>query len=461
MSKHYDFIVIGGGSAGYAAARTAHEHGKRVAIVDGGPDLGGLCILRGCMPSKTLIYSAELLHLAQHGKLFGLDIPEAKADMPALHARKLRTIAEFAEYRQEQLQSERFSLYRAQAQFVSEDTISLDNGETLSADGFLVATGSVVNTPPIPGLDAARCWTSDDVLELDYVPESVIVLGGGVVACELAQFLARIGTSVTQIQRSPQVLKEYSHEAAQVVETAFRDEGIELITDTQLEEVTHDEDGVSVRFRHGSEVQERRARHLFNALGRRPATDSLALDKAGVTLRKSGHIQTNAAQQSSNPRVYAAGDCAGPHEIVHVAIMQGECAAKHFCLGEAAPVDYAALTSVVFTDPQLAHVGLDEQALADPSHDVVSASFPFDDHGKSILMEAKYGYVKAWAERGTGQVLAAQCVGKDASELIHAMAVAVTLGATVRDLLRVHWYHPTLAEIWSYPLEDILEEIES
>lgn len=459
MSKHYDFIVIGGGSGGYAAARTAHAHGKQVAIVDGGTELGGLCILRGCMPSKTLIYSAEVLHLAQKAKAFGLDIPEASVDMPALHARKLATIEAFAEYRQDQLQSDRFSLYRNMAKFLDERTLLLDDGTELRADKIVVAVGSQVSAPSIPGLADERTWTSDDVLELDTLPESVIVLGGGVVACELAQFLSRVGSRVTLIQRSANILKQQSKEAAQVVEQAMLDEGMEVITDTQLERIEWREDEVEVFYKHGGVAQSRAAKHVFNALGRKPSTGSLELEKAGVELLKSGHIKTLDCQQSTNPNIYAVGDCAGPHEIVHVAILQGECAANHACGQPAQAVSYDDLTSIVFTDPQVAYVGLTQVQMNERGLDVLSADYPFDDHGKSILMEAKYGYVKVWAERSSGRVLAAECVGKDASELIHALSVAVTLKATVHDLLKVHWYHPTLAEIWTYPIEDIRDEI--
>ncbi|WP_309386303.1 dihydrolipoyl dehydrogenase family protein [Cerasicoccus frondis] len=459
MSTHYDFLVIGGGSGGYAAARTAREHTDRVAIVDGAATLGGLCILRGCMPSKTLIYSAEVLHLAQKGKLFGLDIPSAKVDMPELHQRKLRMIDEFSEYRQEQLQSDRFTLYRNKAKFTGEREVTLDDGTVLTADKIMVATGSVVNFPPVPGLSDVPVWTSDDVLELDFLPESVIVLGGGIVACELAQFLHRAGSKITQIQRSPHILKEVSPEAAKVVEQAFRDEGIELITDTALKQVEKTDDGYRVTFEHGGETLVREAKHLFNALGRKPNTAGLAIEAASLETRKSGHLVTNENQQTTNPHIYAAGDVAGPHEIVHIAIMQGELAAKH-AFGQAVePVNYDTLLSVVFTDPQIGHVGLTEAEMTQRGIDFVSADYPFDDHGKSILMEAKYGYVKTWVDKVTGKVLAAECVGKDASELIHALAVGVSLGGTVEQLLKVHWYHPTLSEIWSYPLEDCLDLI--
>ena len=457
-TQHFDYIVIGGGSGGYAAARTAREVLNNVAIVDNADTLGGLCILRGCMPSKTLIYSAEILHLAQQGKAFGLNIPEASVDMPALHQRKLDVIKEFSDYRQKQLESDRFTLFRNRAKFINSRTIQLNNGTRLSADHFMVATGSTVSVPPIRGLADAPYWTSDDILELDFIPQKVIVLGGGIVACELAQFMRRIGAEIIQIQRSEHILKELSAEAATVIEQAVRDEGTELYTSTTLKSVEHYDGNFTVTFEHAGEIISVNAPHLVNALGRRPATDGLGLTAAGISTLPSGHINCNAMQQTSNPRVYASGDVAGPHEIVHVAILQGETAAKHATGRAAERVDYDSLCGVVFTDPQIGTVGLSENQLKQRGIDYLVAEYPFDDHGKSILMEAKYGYVKVFADRN-GVVLGAECVGKDAGELIHAMAVAVTLKANVRDLLKVHWYHPTLSEIWSYPLEDIFDEL--
>ena len=457
-TEHFDYIVIGGGSGGYAAARTARETLDRVAIVDSAKQLGGLCILRGCMPSKTLIYSAEVLHLANKGRTFGLNIPHATADMAALHQRKLEIIKDFSDYRQEQLQSDRFTLFRNKAHFIDANTIELDNGRRLTADHFMVATGSVVSTPPIQGLADAPYWTSDDILELSFKPEKIIILGGGIVACELAQFLRRIGTEVIQIQRSQHVLKEMSPQASEVIQQAFRDEGIQLYTDTQIQNVEHNRGHFSVSFTHGGQTHRVDAPHLVNALGRRPATDGLGLRAAGISTLPGGQINCNAMQQTSNPKVYACGDVAGPHEIVHVAIMQGETAAKHATGRPAERVDYDTLLGVVFTDPQVAAVGLSETQLKERGIDYLVADYPFDDHGKSILMEAKYGYVKVMANK-LGTVLGAECVGKDAGELIHAMAVAVSLKANVRELLKVHWYHPTLSEIWTYPIEDIVDEL--
>ncbi|MDL5046249.1 FAD-dependent oxidoreductase [Oscillatoria amoena NRMC-F 0135] len=451
--------MIGGGSAGYAAARTAREHTDSVAIIDGARELSGLCILRGCMPSKTLIYSAEVLHLAQKGKVFGLDIPEAAADMRKLHERKLRVIGEFADYRRQQITSGRFDFYASQARFISPDEVELADGTRLRGRKFFISTGSVVSVPPVPGLANVPFWTSDDVLDLDYMPESVIVLGGGVVACELTQFLSRIGARVTQIQRSEHILKETTPEAATVIESAFRDEGINLFTGTKIEKVTFSDGEFSVSFQHGGKLLVQKAKHLLNALGREAATKSLNLEAAGVSLKPNGQIAANEFQHTSSPNVYAGGDCAGPYEIVHIAIQQGETAARHALERPTAPMNYDHLLSVVFTDPQVALCGVTERGLREKNIPFVAASYPFDDHGKSILMEAKRGFVKVIGEARTGKLLGAEIVGKDAGELIHIFSTALILGATAGDLLKAPWYHPTLAEIVTYPLEEIVEKI--
>lgn len=459
--QHFESIVIGGGSGGYAAARTLREVSDSVAIIDGSDRLGGLCILRGCMPSKTLIYAAEVLHHARHGEALGLRIPEAAADLPAVIRRKDAIIGEFAEYRQGQLESDRFTLFRQNARFVDADRVELEDGSQLTADRFIIATGSVVASPPVPGIDAPGVLTSDDILAMTEMPESILVLGGGVVACELTQYLSRIGSRVTQIQRSAHILKDQHPDASRTVERAFRDEGIELFTGTHLQSIERSDNGFTVYFHHGDTPVRRHAPALLNALGRRPATDRLNLAAAGIRTRQTGHIETSSYQQTSNPRVYAVGDCAGPHEIVHIAIRQGEIAARHATGRKTSPSTDDDLMSVVFTDPQVAAVGLNLADIQSMRDEVVEADYPFDDHGKSIVMGQTRGYVRCYAEKTSGKLLRAECVGRDGGELIHAMAWPVASRADVRQVATAPWYHPTLAEIWSYPLEDLAEAIDN
>ena len=458
--KTYDFVAIGGGSAGFNAARVAVGLGLKTAVVDGASELGGLCILRGCMPSKTLLYMAEVLHLAQKAKTFGLKIPSARADMKAIHARKKKIIGEFADYRQQALRSGKFDLIRAYGRFADPHTLELSDDRKLRSKFFLVGTGSKVSVPPVPGLAETPFWTSDDVLELDFVPKSVLVLGGGIVACELAQFLRRIGSRVILVQRSPNILRDHSGDASAVVQQAFVDEGIELFADTKLQRIARDRRGVVVEFLHDGKLVTRRAAHLFTALGREPNTAPLNLAAAGVKTRPDGQIVINRWQQTSAPHIYAAGDCSGPAEIVHIAIEQGTLAARHAAgVKKLKPVDYSQLLNVVFTDPQLATIGVLERDLQERGLPYLVASYPFNDHGKSILMDANYGYVKVIAEPKRGRILGAEIVGRDAGELIHCFSGPLAMKATVFDLLRAAWYHPTLAEIVTYPLEEIAEKI--
>ncbi len=458
--KTYDFICIGGGSAGFNAARVAAGLGLKVAVIDGAKQLGGLCILKGCMPSKTLLYTAEVLHHARHAARFGLKVTGARADMKAVHARKKRIIADFARYRRQALTAGKFDLIRAHARFLDPHLLELSNGQQLRGKHFLIGTGSKVSTPPIPGLRDLTCWTSDEVLDLDFVPKSVFVLGGGIVACELAQFLHRLGAKVTLIQRSPSILRDHSEEASAVVQQAFGDEGIELFAGTQLKQLAQNQRGFTATFVHDGKVVTRRAAHCFNALGREPNTATLGLAAAGVKTRPNGQIIINRWQQTSAPHIYAAGDCSGPHEIVHLAIAQGELAARHAAkVKKLKPVNFSLLLNVVFTDPQLATIGVLESHLEKRGVKYLRATYPFNDHGKSILMEANYGYVKVLAEPKRGRILGAEIVGKDAGELIHCFSTALALRATVRDMLRAPWYHPTLAEIITYPLEEIAEQL--
>jgi len=458
--KTYDFIALGGGSAGFNGARVAADLGRSVAIVDGAAELGGLCILRGCMPSKTLLYSADLLHRARQARRFGLKIPRAAADLPALHARKRRIIGEFAEHRVRQLTSGRYTLYRQAARFIDPHTLALADGTRLHGRRFLIATGSTVSPLPVPVAGGGVPWTSDDVLDLEFVPESVLVLGGGIVACELAQFLARIGARVTQVQRSPQLLRRHSPEAAAVLQQAFRAEGIEVLTDTRLEQLAYARGRWTLTFSHAGRRITRRAAHVLNALGRSPATPALNLAAAGVGVNRDGRVVVNRWQQTRQPHIYAGGDVCGPHDIVHLAVAQGELAARHaFGVKGLRPVDPALLLTVVFTEPQIATLGWSERDLQAAGTPYLRASYPFNDHGKSILMDALHGHVTVLAEPRRGRILGAEIVGPDAGELIHCLTGPLALRATVSDLLRAPWYHPTLAEIVTYPLEELAEQI--
>ena len=409
----YDVIVLGGGSAGYAAARTAAGAGLKTAVIEGGEEVGGLCLLRGCMPTKALLYAAEVRHLASHAGPWGIRAENVSFNFAKVMARKDALIRDFADYRRQQLAGGKFKFIRGSAKFVDTNTVELSHGKKLTAKNFIIATGSNVAPPPLPSLHEVGGLTSDDALALQRLPKSLIVLGGGPIACEFAQFFARFGVKVTLIQRSGHLLREFDTDAGIEMEKVFRREGIQVFTGTRLVEARRKGKLKTVAFEHDRQTVCVSAEEILFALGRVPNTRSLGLDRAGVATDR-GRIVANDLMQTSAPHIYAAGDCTGPHEIVHLAVQQGEIAANNIANPNAPRrMDYRLLIAVVFTEPQVAFVGLTEKEAKARGLSCLAASYPFNDHGKSLIMEAKDGFVKLLADPKSGEILGGACVGPD------------------------------------------------
>ena len=483
MAEQYDFdvAVLGGGSAGYAAARTAAVAGLKTVVIEGGEEVGGLCILRGCMPTKALLYAAEVMHLASHPEPWGIRPGKVGFDFKQVMARKNTLIKDFADYRAQQLNGGKFEFIRADATFVDGHTVALKSlcssggksaqsskpkieqsrltsAATLRSKHFVIATGSKVAPPPLPSLQETGYITSDDALALKQLPKSLIVLGGGPTACEFAQFFARFGVKVTLIQRSAHILKEFDADAAVEIEKVFRREGIRVFTGTKLVDARRKGKLKSVSFEHGGKTVSVSAEDILFALGRVPNTASLNLAKAGVKTEGS-RILANEFMQTTAPHIYTGGDCTGPHEIVHIAVQQGEIAARNIAHPNSARIDYRLLISVVFTEPQVAFVGLTEKGAKARGDSFLAASYPFNDHGKSLIMEARDGFVKLLADPKSGEILGGACVGPVGGELIHEIVAAMAKRLTVQELAVMPHYHPTLAEIWTYPAEELTTKV--
>lgn len=462
----YDFAVIGGGSAGYAGARTAVDLGLKTVVVEGGREVGGLCILRGCMPSKTLLESARRYRVLDRAGEFGLSCGTPGFNAAAIVARKRRLIAEFADYRRGQLESGRFDFLRGMAEFLGPNEVLVRHPDgkatTLRARTFLIATGSETGVPPVPGLAESRCLTSDEMLDLERLPGSLIVLGAGPVGLEMASYCRAFGVKVSIVQRSPHILKSLDPDVSDALAKAMRLDGMEIHTGTGLLNVRDTGDGALVAYEHGGRVDHLEADRVLNALGRKPRLQGL--EALGLEIRQ-GRLAAAADQSTSLPHVFAAGDVCGGLEVVHIAIQQGEIAAHNAALrlgrlsGAPKTMDYRLKLFAVFTDPQVASVGATEAELRSAGVDFSTAAYPFNDHGKSLVMGETEGFVKLLARRDTGEILGGAVVGPEASELIHEVVVAMNYKATAAEFAAIPHYHPTLSEIWTYPAEEIAAEV--
>lgn len=466
MRREFDFLVLGGGSAGYAAARTAAAGGLRVGVVEGGAEVGGLCILRGCMPSKSMLESAVRFRTLKRAEEFGLRAGPISVRAEEIQARKRCLIGEFAAYRKEQLESGRFEFIRGKARFVDAHSVRVDlsggGEEVLRARTFLIATGSRVRCPDVPGIDLPGLWDSDAFLAAEELPDSAVVLGAGPVGLEAAYYLAALGSKVTIVQRGEHLLHGADPDVADALRGALEHLGIRIFTGTKLRRIERDGALWVVRFEHGGREHSVAAVRAMNAMGRVPELESLDLSAAGVRWEP-GCLPVGRGQRTSRSHIFAAGDTSGPFEIVHLAIEQGEMAARNairHLRGEDEPfeeMDYRLKVFACFTEPQVALAGAHEAELHDARRNFLTATYPFADHGKALVHGETEGFVKLLADAATGEILGGAVVGPQGSELIHEIVVAMRFRCTVHQFARIPHYHPTLAEIWTYPAEELAE----
>jgi len=449
----YDLVVVGAGSGGYAAARTARDLGANVALVDHGP-LGGLCILRGCMPSKAFLASSDALAAVRESNALGVHINgKISVDMPFIAARKRTLVKEFADYRIEGIET--FPLHQGHATFVSGGELQVGENTRLRAPAFVVATGSSVAPVHVPGLEEAGYIDSDSLLELESIPGSVAVLGGGYSACELGQFLARMGAKTTMLIRSNHLLTAADDDIGDALTQYFREDGIHVLTQTHVTRVEKRGSRKVVHYVHAGERGELVVEEVFFAMGRTPNVTGLGLESAGVAYDAAQGVVVDATLRTSAPHIFAIGDVTGDYPLVHVAIYQGEIAARNAVSGTHEEADYRIVSAhTIFTDPQVAHVGMNEKELKARGIPYCVGRYDFAEHGKAMCLNTTRGFVKMMARNVTGEILGASIIGPQGSELIHEVIVAMNYHATVEQFMRIPHLHPTLAEIWTYPAEE-------
>jgi len=451
-------VVVGSGSGGFAAARTARDMGADVALVDHGP-LGGLCILRGCMPSKTLIASSDAVQDMREAGELGIHAGNITIDFPHIMRRKRELVKGFADYRIEGI--EQFPLYMGQAHFLSPRELQVGENLVVEADKFIIATGScVAPASAVHGLQDVGYIDSDGALELSELPKSLIVLGGGYIGCELGQFFARMGVKTSIVLRSAHLLSTEDHDIGEALTEYYRDEGIDVHTKTQIMRVSMRDGKKVVHVAREGVEGDLEADELLYCLGRVPNFSGLNLDAAQVKCHAITGIEIDETMRTCNPDIYAIGDVAGKHMLVHVAIYEGEVAARNALTNGNERVDYSLQkTHTVFSDPQVAVVGHTERELQAQGVAYVKGTYDFAEHGKAQCLNKTKGFVKMMASADTGEILGAAILGAHGSDLIHEIIVAMRYKATVQDFMLIPHLHPTMAEIWTYPAEECAAKI--
>ncbi len=446
MDERYDLCVIGAGTAGFTAAQIARERNARVLLVSGPGELGGTCIRRGCMPAKTLLSSTERLGDVAAAERLGVRVAAERVDLRAVVARKRELVNYFAADRQHEL--ERYPLARGSARFVAPDAIDVD-GRRVTAGAFVVATGSQITAPNVPGLVAGTFITSDEALEMTHVPARLTVVGGGPVGCEFAQYFARLGARVTLVQAEATLLRKEDDDVGEAVALALANDGVDVRSGTEL---------IAVR-PHAVVVRDARGTHeiatdtLMLASHRRPNVDALALDVAGVAFDANG-IAVDAALRTSNPHIFAAGDVLGRRYLVHVAAYAGRIAARNALDGGNAVADFDRFEAHgVYTQPQVAVAGLTERTCRERGMSIRVRHHPFADVGKALVSHAASGFVKMIATED-GPIVGVSIVGDEAIDLIGEAIALIDRGATTRDVTEMPHLHPTMGEIFARVAED-------
>ncbi|NOY84892.1 MAG: dihydrolipoyl dehydrogenase [Nitrospirae bacterium] len=451
----FDVMVIGAGSAGRYGARAAAEHGAKVGLIETGP-FGGLCILKGCMPTKAYLRSAELVGLIQRGPTLGV-YTEGKIRIDFAHIKKRKDglIAEMAHYAKMGIDGEKnITLLTGSARFLSPEKIQVGT-RIYTCKKYLIATGSKETIPPLPGLAETGFITSDDALSMEELPASLILLGGGVEALEFGQFFHRMGVNTTIIQRSAHLLSAEDCDVGECLGEIFRKDGIALYTGTAIKQIKMKNGLKSVSFEHEGKNILVSASEILVVTGRAGNVAELGLDAAGVTTNKAG-IPVNEYLQTSNKNIYAAGDVTGINLVVNVATHQGRVAGSNVMQGPHEKSNYRVIPVAVFTDPQFAKVGLSEKEAKAQGIAVQVGKYPFDDLGKAIVTDQTEGFIKILADVKSGEILGVQIVGAEASNLIHQAAIAMHYHATLQDYASIAHIHPTLAEIMLYLVDDML-----
>ena len=441
----YDLLIIGSGGAAFSAAIKAIEYGAKVAMIERGT-VGGTCVNIGCVPSKTLLRAGEINHLAKNNSFTGLQTTAGEVDLASLIKQKNELVSVLRNQKYVDLIDEYgFDLIEGEAKFIDENTVKV-NGKKFSAKRFLIATGASPSLPLISGLEEVEYLTSTTLLELKEIPKRLTVIGSGYIGMELGQLFHNLGSEVTLMQRSEQLLKEYDPEISEAVEKTLIEQGINLVKGATFERVEQAGEIKKVHVTVDGKKKVIESEQLLIATGRKPNTDKLNLHVAGVEVGPRKEIKINDYAQTSNENIYAAGDVTLGPQFVYVAAYEGGIVADNAIGGLNKKIDLSVVPGVTFTKPSIATVGLTEKQAKDKGYEVKKSVLPLSAVPRAIVNHETTGVFKLVADAKTLKVLGVHIVSENAGDVIYAATLAVKFGLTVEDLRETLAPYLTMAE---------------
>ena len=433
-SSQYDLAVIGAGSAGFSAAITAAEEGARVALIGHGL-IGGTCVNVGCVPSKTMIRAAQALYGARAARRYpGLEGEAHVYDWRQLMGAKDELVTTLRHKKYIDLLPEYEGVtYIEGAARLTDGGVMVDGANTINASKTIIATGSHSTLPPIPGFDTVSHLDSTAALELDTLPSSLIIIGGGVIGCELGQMFARMGTEVTICCRSG-LLPEMEPEISEALQSVLEDEGIRICAGIGYQKIEEADNRIRLQCENQDGQLIIKAEKLLVATGRRPNTAKLGLEEIGVDLLGNGGVKIDERMQSSNPKVYAAGDVTGKDMFVYMAAYGGKLAARNALNSNSLVYDNSAMPEVVFTDPQVASVGVTEAKAIAAGRKVKISSIGLDNVPRALAARDTRGLIKLVADEESDQLVGAHIIAPEGADSIQTAVLAIKFGMTAKDL---------------------------
>jgi dihydrolipoamide dehydrogenase len=439
-----DVAVLGGGPGGYTAAIRAAQLGATTVCIEKEPELGGTCLRVGCIPTKAWVQTAFALKEAEEtfGKL-GVHVGESGLDFAASNAWKAGVVDQMTKGVASLFKANGVEWVQGEGRFTDANTIAVEGGEDVSFKSAIVATGSFPMRPPIPGLDSPRCVDSTGLLAQEQVPRRLVVLGGGIIGCEFASIFQRFGSEVTIVEMLPRLIPMEDEDASKELAKQFGRRGVQLHLEKQCRQVEETGEGLRVHFGEGETAD---CDLMLVSVGRAPLVEGIGLEAAGIESDRRAGIATDEHRRTSVSHVYAVGDCAGYWQLAHTAFREGEVAAENAC-GHEAVMDARGVPRPIYTDPEIASVGLTEaQAREQYGDDVAVGVFPWIANARAVMQNETVGWVKSIHETHYGELLGIVMVGPHVTDMVEAGVVALDAEATVETVADGMAPHPTLSE---------------